>query len=101
MRGGQTQTLLLPSLQLSWQSWVTPPEVIAEIDQLLADHTDQQVADLLNVKGMKSGRSAPVNIRVIGRLRHAYKLKSYYDRLRERGLLTAGEMAKRLKVSKV
>ena len=101
MRGGQTQTLLLPPLQLSWQSWVTRPEVIAEIDQLLADHTDQQVADLLNAKGMKSGRSAPFNVRVIGRLRRVYKLKSYYDRLRERGLLTAGEMAERLKVSKV
>jgi len=98
-RGGKTQTLLLPPLQLSWQSWATRPEIIAEIDQLLDQHTEKEVADLLNARGVKSGRQSAFNVNVINRLRRRYHLKSHYTRLREQGLLTATEMAVRLGVT--
>ena len=98
-RGGKSQTVLLPPVQLAWQSWETRPEVIAEIDRLLDDHTDQQVADLLNAQGLQSGRRQTFNSHIIARLRRVYHMKSYFSRLRDRGLLTSQEMATRLDVT--
>ena len=67
---------------------MTPPEVIAEIDKLLADSTDRQVADILNQRGFHSGTGESFSARTVARLRREYDLSSHYDRLRARGYLT-------------
>jgi hypothetical protein len=97
-RGGSTKSLMLPALQNSWQSWTTRPEIIADIDRLLDDYTDQQVAARLNERGLRSGKGEPFTARIIARLRKTYGLKDRYARLRARGLLTVMEMATRLGV---
>jgi DNA invertase Pin-like site-specific DNA recombinase len=97
-RGGSTQTLTLPALQNSWQSWTTSPAVIAEIDRLLEDHSDHQVSLILNQRGFRSGQGAPFSARIVARLRKAYELPDCFTRLRARGLLTVGEIATQLGV---
>ena len=97
-RGGSTQTLALPALQNAWQARTTPPEVIAEIDRLLEEHTDHQVAVILNQRGFRSGKGAPFSARIVARLRKVYELPDCFTRLRARGLLTVVEMAAKLGV---
>ncbi|HUI89076.1 MAG TPA: recombinase family protein [Anaerolineales bacterium] len=98
-RGGTTQTLTLPAARPIWQTWVTPPEVIQMIDDLLNEHTEGQVATILNERGLHAGKGGSFHGYTIGVLRRIYKLKSRYERLCEAGLLTVEEMAKALDVS--
>jgi DNA invertase Pin-like site-specific DNA recombinase len=98
-RGGRTQTLTVLAPQKSWQTWTTPSEIIAAIDQLLNDYTNQQVADQLHQQGYRSGKGAPFSATIVARLCRAYGLTDRYTRLRARGLLTVQEIAARMGVS--
>lgn len=98
-KGGATHTLYLPLPLSAWQQRTTNPEVIRQIDHLLETHTESQVADELNRRGYRSGMKRAFTSRIINKLRRAYGLRSRYDRLRERGLLTASEMAAELGVT--
>lgn len=98
-RGGATRTLTLPAPLRAWETWTTPPEVIEAIDALLNEHTDEQVAAILNERGLRSGKGCAFHGYTIKKLRDTYGLKSRYTRLREAGLLTTEEMAKALGVS--
>ena len=98
-KGGARRTLHLPLPLCSWQLRVTPSAVIDEIDRLLDDHTVQQIAAILNARGMTPGAVASFHPRLVARLVRTYRLKPRYDRLRERGLLTLQEMADMLQIT--
>lgn len=97
-KGGATQTLSLSHPKTAWQLRQTPAEAIKAIDQLLEHCTDQQIADQLNARGLRSGTESRFNQRIIAKLRNAYDLKSRYDRLRDAGMLTGHEIAQQLGV---
>ena len=44
-----------PRPRPSWKEWKTPAEVLAAIDRLLDDHTNDEIAWLLNEQGFVSG----------------------------------------------
>jgi DNA invertase Pin-like site-specific DNA recombinase len=96
--GGATRTLHLPLPQPAWVLRQTPPAVIAEIDRLLDNHTEGEVAELLNRKGITSGWGCKFHTVMVVRLCRSHQLKSRYARLRARNLLTLHEIAKRLHV---
>lgn len=96
--GGATETLHLPLPQPAWILRQTPAAIVAEIDRLLEDHTEGEVADLLNSKDSHSGWGRTFHTIMVVRLCKAYGLKSRYERLRARKLLTMKEIAKRLNV---
>lgn len=73
--------------------------MVTEIDRLLDHHTETEVSGILSEHGIRSGDGKPFNSRAVARVRRKYQLKSRYDRLREKGLLTVEEMADRLKLS--
>jgi DNA invertase Pin-like site-specific DNA recombinase len=98
-RGGATRTLTLPRPAPAWALRQTSPEVVAEIDRLLAEHTDVEIARVLTENGFRSGMGKPVTIMMVARVRDHYHLKSRYDRLRERGYLTLDELAQTLAIS--
>jgi DNA invertase Pin-like site-specific DNA recombinase len=100
-RGGLAKPLTLGAPQQSWQTWQTAPEIVAEVDRLLNDHTDQEVATILAERGLHAGKGTPFRARLIGNIRREYGLASRYDRLRARGLLTADELAAKLEVHRV
>lgn len=102
-KGGKTETLETRNPKSSAQQVKTPPAIVALVDQLLDDHGYAEIADLLNARGLHPGGSARPGrndarftaIRV-AYLVHRYGLRSRYDRLRARGLLTKQEMTERL-----
>jgi hypothetical protein len=97
-KGGTVATVTQPIPAPSYKSWETPPEVITEIDRLLDDHTDKQIASILNEQGLQSGKGKSFSSSIIWRLRSTHKLRSRFDRLREKGMLTMDEMAAALGV---
>ncbi len=99
-KGGAMRTLCLPLPRPSWAGWQTRPEVIAEIDRLLDEHTEGQIVTLLNQQGWRSGKGRLFTLRTLNRLRRDYRLKSRFQRLREAGMLTQQEIAEQLGISR-
>ena len=99
-KGSVTQTVTRPIPPRAWEKWVTPPEIVAEIDRLLDHHTYLEIAALFNERGWKSGKGQPFTAEMISRLRHDHGFKTRYAREREKGLLTLEEIARLLGVAK-
>jgi hypothetical protein len=97
-RGGATRTLSVPLPKPAWITRQTAPEVVATIDRLLDDHTDDEIAKLLNERGLMSGTGKRFHALRVARIRNEYGLKDRYSRLRGRGYLNEREIAKRLHV---
>jgi DNA invertase Pin-like site-specific DNA recombinase len=95
-RGGATTTLRMPLPLNSWQARKTSDHVLAEIDELLKDHTDAQTAALLNDRGFKTGAGDSFTSENLRWVRQAAGLKSYKERLREAWMLDTSEVAARL-----
>lgn len=99
-RGGQTTTLTTVNPKPSWQKVKTSPEIIALVDQLLDEHTPDEIARDLAARGLCPGGNAwpgrsgtrftAVHVQYIV---HTYGLQPRRDRLRARGLLTRKELA--------
>lgn len=68
--------------------------MVAEMDRLLDDYNYADTARILNERGFKTGDGLPLTSIVVGYVRKAYGLKSRFDRLHQRGLLTISEMAR-------
>lgn len=98
-RGGMATTLKLPRPLSYCESHKQNPAMVAEMDRLLDHYNYADVARILNEKGFKTGDGLPLTSTAVGYVRKAYGLKSRFDRLRERGMLTMFEMARRCDVS--
>ncbi len=98
-RGGATTTLNLARALNAWQLRETSAEIVALIDHLLDRHADREIATILNGRGYVSGTGQSFQRGIVEHLRHSHGLRSRYQRLRERGMLTRDEIARRLKVS--
>lgn len=102
-KGGKTETMTTQNPKSSAQQVKTQPKIVELVDKLLDDYTHPEIADLLNEQGLRPGGSVRPGrnetrftaLRV-GYLVHRYALRSRYDRLRARGMLTKQEAAARL-----
>jgi len=97
-KGGATKSLTLPRPLPSWEEWRTSAEVVEEIDRLLDEHTEGEIAEILNARGFVSGQGKPFHARRVRVIRRAYRLKSRYTRLREQGWLNLTELSKKLSI---
>ena len=104
-KGGKTETLTVPNPKSSAQQVKTPRLVIQLVEMLLDNHIYSEIADILNKQGLRPGGSARPgrsNARFtalrVKYIVHQYALRSRYDRLRDRGMLTIAEAATRLSV---
>lgn len=77
----------------------TSPDVIRAIDELLEEHTERQVARLLNERGLRSATGQAFTARRIQQLRVSHGLLPREERLRRRGLITTAQLAERLGVT--
>jgi DNA-binding CsgD family transcriptional regulator len=98
--GGATRSLTLPRPLSAWEIRQLSQEVVAEIDHLLDRHTEGEVAELLNERGVGSATGRPFDARRIQVIRRAYGLATREQRLRAQGLLTLEEVAERLGLHK-
>jgi len=70
-KGGMCRTLNLPLPQPAWEQRRTPPQVVKAIDELLDDHPEFKVADILTGRGMKSGTGQSFTMDHVTRIRIA------------------------------
>ena len=99
-KGGATRTLKLPRPQRCWETRQLDAAVLHEIDRLLDEHTLGETADILNQRGHLSGCGKPFDGYRVGGLVRYHGMRTRFDRLRDRGLLTLDEMAERLGICK-
>jgi DNA invertase Pin-like site-specific DNA recombinase len=92
-KGGATKVLRLPMPARAWELRKTKAEIVAEIDRLLEQCTESEIADQLNNKGWCSSGNQSFNAQRIHSLRASHKLPSRSARLRAKGLLTARQIA--------
>jgi DNA invertase Pin-like site-specific DNA recombinase len=98
-RGGKTTTLTIPRPLGYCQARKQSPELIRAMDCLLDDYNYDDVARILREKGFQTGGGVPLSATAVGYIRIAYGLKSRFERLRERGLLTLSEISEKLGIS--
>ena len=99
-KGGANETHHLPLPKSAFEEKKHSPEVIAEIERLLHNNTDSEVAKKLNAQGMVSGTGKPFNGRRVQKIRRAYGLRSYYWHLKQKGYVTMKEICKRYNVER-
>ena len=99
-KGGAVRSFLIPRLRASWEERRTPPEVVAQIDRFLDDHTEGEIAEILNEQGLVSGWGRSFDGRRVRVTRRLYKVRSRYTRLREAGFLKLEGAAKKLGICK-
>ncbi len=98
-KGGATRSIILPKPLFSWEITSTDKKIVEEIDKLVEDYTDKEIANILNKQGLRSGTNKEFTNRIVGNIRRSYQIKSRYERLREKGLLSRQELADKLGVS--
>ncbi|MCX6056579.1 MAG: hypothetical protein NTW69_00270 [Chloroflexi bacterium] len=69
------------------------------VDALLNEYTDQQIAEILNERGIHPGKGGIFRGRLVGNIRRQYNLINRFERLRAKGLLTVQEIAERLEIT--
>jgi hypothetical protein len=101
--GGKSETLMTLNPKSSAQQVRTQQKIVDLVDKLFDDHIYSEIAELLNERGLRPGGSArrgQGDVRFtalrVAYLVHRYGLRSRYDRLRDRGMLTKEEAAARL-----
>jgi hypothetical protein len=92
-KGGATRCLNLPLPLNAWQLRLTPPELLNEIDHLLNELTEAQLAAKFNQHGCRSSGKRPFSTSLIRALSRYHGFKSRQQRLQERGLLGARAVA--------
>jgi len=97
-RGGATRSLTLPLPPRLWELRKTHPDIVAEIDRLLDEHPEAEVAEMLNARGARSAAGQPFTTNIVANIRRTYGLKRRDQRLREAGLKTLTEIAAALHI---
>lgn len=99
-RGGASTTLTLPRPLTAQQLRATHDDVRRQIDTLLDDYTDAQIAHVLNERALRTGAGDAFDGISVQWVRFAHKLKSLKRRLLDSGWLTSRQMSSRLGVSR-
>lgn len=97
--GGASTTVEVPRPKSAIFLRQTERAILKEIDRLLEQYTDSEVAIQLNSAGYHSFEGKAFHRVMITSLRQSHGLVDHYSRLRMRGLLTAAELGKGLEVS--
>jgi len=99
-RAGATTTLTLPRPLTAQQMRATHDDVRREIDALLDEYTNAQVANILNQRGLCTGAGDAFNPTNVQWVRFSAKLKSLKERLLAAGWLTSKELSAKLGISR-
>jgi DNA invertase Pin-like site-specific DNA recombinase len=91
-KGGATHQLQVPLPKSVTVTRKTNLAFIAELDRLLDEHSEDEVARMLNERGWRSSTGQPLSLTLVQGLRRTYRLKSRFTRLQEQGLLTARQI---------
>jgi DNA invertase Pin-like site-specific DNA recombinase len=93
LSGGQQHTLTVPRPLTAWEQHTTPAATVALIDELLAEHTYDETAKILNDRGLTGGWGKPFTVPSLTALCRARNIPGLRERLRDAGMLTLAEIA--------
>ena len=99
-RSGATTTLALPRPLTAQQLRSTHDDVRRQIDALLDEYTDAQVARVLNERALHTGAGDAFDNESVQWVRFAHRLKSLKQRLLDSGWLTRQQISSRLGVAR-
>lgn len=99
-RGGATTTLTLPRPLTAQQLRATHAEVRQQIDVLLNDYFDAQIAHILNERGLHTGAGEAFDAVSVQWVRSSAKLPSLKQRLLSAGMLTTRQLGELLGVKR-
>jgi hypothetical protein len=99
-RGGATTTVTVPRPLTYFEERRTQSQLVSEIDKLLAEHHDAEVAKILVERGRKPGGGGTFNVARVAFIRTTYNLKSFRERLLESGYVSLDELATRFGVAR-
>ena len=99
-RGGATTTLTLPRPLTAQQLRATHADVRTQIDVLLNDYSDAQVAHILNERGLHTGAGEAFDAVAVQWVRSTAKLPSLKQRLITAGMLTTRQLGELLGVKR-
>ncbi len=99
LRGGATRTLTVRLRKSGFLEFHADPALVAEYDRLLDEHDDEEIAEMLNRSGFRSGHGHRLSTGILKSMRNRHHLRSHHARLRDRGLLNKQELAAQLGVS--
>ena len=99
-RGGATKTLTMPRPLTAQQLRATHEPVRRQIDALMDEYTDAQVARMLNERGLRTGAGDAFDTASVQWIRYTTKIKSLKERLLEAGMLTKRQLCAMLRVSR-
>jgi len=97
-RGGATTTLTLPRPLTAWELRATSPEARQQMNALLDEYTDAQVAAILNERGLRTGAGEAFDAASVQWVRFSAGLTSLKLRLLAAGMLTGKQIAAQLGV---
>ena len=97
-RGDATTTLTLPCPLTAQQLRATHEDVRRQIDALLDEYTDAQVARILNESGLRTGAGDVFDTASVQWVRYSTKLKSLKERLLDGGMITKKQLSAMLGV---
>jgi len=91
-KGGATHQLQVPLPKSVTITRKTNLAFLHEMDRLLDEHSEVEVARILNERGWRSSTGQPFSLTLVQGLRRTYRMKSRFSRLQEQGLLTARQI---------
>ena len=97
-RGGATTTLTLPRPLTAWELRATSAEARQQMNKLLDEYTDTQVAAILNERGLRTGAGGTFDAVSVQWVRFSAGLTSLKQRLLAAGMLTGKQIAAQLGV---
>ena len=97
-RGGATTTLTLPRPLTAWELRATSAEARQQMNALLDECTDAQVAEVLNERGLRTGAGEAFDAVSVQWVRSSAGLTSLKQRLLAAGMLTGQQIAAQLGV---
>lgn len=98
-RGGAVNEVRLPVPLSLWEQRKASPELVDRLRELSKTKTAQETAAALNKECIKSPTGRAFTRTMVHSLRHRYGIPGLHRALKEKGFLTADEIAPRLGVS--
>ncbi len=100
-KGGALRTLELPLPLPQCEITRTKPEVVAAIDGWLNEHTHEEIVDLLNAGGFRSGTGRLFHVGLVHRICKDAGLKTRRERLHQAGMISLEQMSRQAKVNEM
>jgi DNA invertase Pin-like site-specific DNA recombinase len=98
-KGGATSELHVPVPLSAPDKRRTSETVLKRVRQLTVQHTDEQIAAILNAEGLRSGAGLVFTHVQIARLRSAKNIPAYFDHLRRSGMMSSKEITIKTRIA--